>query len=403
MEQNLFSSEGLRVDYFQAGESRVRQLAFTFTPFTLGNDLTLAGTGYGGDFLLKNHYDIIAFKSIRNNWYQDVSPELLAAVEEFAGSFEPAYERRVGYGSSMGAYAAVQFSRALNLDVVLGLSPQFAIDEDFDRRWAVPAQAIEFRHRLDASAISPRCKYYFVYDPETADRLHIDKFRELIGAAQIVEVRTPFSGHPSAHFLAETGSIQSLALAALAGGEIDSDAINAKRDLSRTYHHELSRHLAARSKHKSALALIDRAITMEEKPDYFFHRAIVLSKLDDRAAALAAAHQAVEKIQTDPHAISRLAEIMVKYKDFAGARAAVERAISLDASVAGFHILRAAICAATRDFPSAISAAETGLTLQPENHRLMLRLAWLNIRNGGAEGWHTAGKYVARAVRAVAA
>ena len=114
--ENLFTSDDLVIDFFSDGTHAGKTVAFTFTPYEDSSDFWLNSTGYGGDLLLKSNLDVVAFKSTKNLWYQNLAHETLAAIARFIDGHPASHVRRVGYGSSMGAYAAIQFSRALKLD-----------------------------------------------------------------------------------------------------------------------------------------------------------------------------------------------------------------------------------------------------------------------------------------------
>ena len=189
-ETNIFRSEDLAIDFFSFGNAANKSIAITFTPFGIGGAVALDGIGYAGELLLRNGFDVVAFKSAKNLWYQNLSSETLTAVERFIAGHQTSYVKRVGYGSSMGAYAAIQFSRSLRLDIVLALSPQFEIDKPYDQRWQSAASLIEFQHRIDASTIASECKYFVAYDPGTVDVRHVEKLREIIDARSLIEIPT---------------------------------------------------------------------------------------------------------------------------------------------------------------------------------------------------------------------
>ena len=126
-EKSLFKTDDIAIDFFSWADNPHKNIALTFTPFGMDGEVSLSGVGYGGELLLRNGFDVVAFKSARNLWYQNLLPETIAEVENFISSHSSQYTKRVGYGSSMGGYAVIQFSRDLKLDVVLALSPQFPV------------------------------------------------------------------------------------------------------------------------------------------------------------------------------------------------------------------------------------------------------------------------------------
>lgn len=387
-ETNIFRSDDLAIDFFSFGNAPNKNIAITFTPFATHGAVSLDGIGYGGELLLRNGFDVIAFKSTKNLWYQNLSTETLAAVEQFIAAHETSYVKRVGYGSSMGGYAAIQFAKNLRLDIVLALSPQFEIDKSYDQRWQSAASLIEFQHRIDASAIAADCKYFVAYDPGTVDVRHIEKLRELIDAQALVEIPTPFSGHPVGHYLAETGLIQNFSLSILKYGSVEPVSIGRQRRYSKTYLFELSKQLASRTKNKSALIAIDKAIMIDrEAPAFHIHRSILLDELGQPDAALLAAYEAQRKPIIDPYLMGALSDRLAKHGDFVAACSLIEKAISIDASMLHFHLHKCAVCKALGDIPSAIAAGEYALKLSPNDAKLMIRVSKLHVTHGGLAHW----------------
>src|SRR4051794_1872432 len=91
--------------------------------------------GFGERFLRKNRIDAVHIVPRSNRWYQYTDmPDALAAARARTGG----YPLRIAYGSSMGGYAAINFSARLDAQRVIALSPQFSIDPTKmpkDRRW----------------------------------------------------------------------------------------------------------------------------------------------------------------------------------------------------------------------------------------------------------------------------
>ena len=206
---SLLSRATLQVDLIRAGEG-VGRLACTFTPF---KNRQLEGVGYAGEFLLKRGFDVIAFKSSTDDWFQSVLPNELAHVRSAIA--QGGYQECVGYGSSMGGFAAIALSGALGLHRVLAFSPQFRIDLDFDTRWASCMAAIPvWRYAIGAST---QAAFFLAYDPFSTDALHADLIRNALPQGAVTDIKLPFSGHPSVYFLQETDQLQLVAEAVLAG------------------------------------------------------------------------------------------------------------------------------------------------------------------------------------------
>ena len=383
-ETNLFRSDDLAIDFFSFGNAPSKSIAITFTPFGIDGADVLGGIGYAGELLLRNGFDVVAFKSAKNLWYQNLPVETLTAVERFIEAHQTSYVRRVGYGSSMGAYAAIQFSRILRLNIVLALSPQFEIDKPYDQRWQGAASRIEFQYRIDANAIAADCKYFVAYDPGTVDVRHIEKLRALIDTESLVEIPTPFSGHPVGHYLAETGLIQSFSLSILKHGSVEPVSIGRQRRYSKTYLFELSKQLASRKKNKSALVAIESAIMIDGNvPAFHVHRSILLDELGQAEEALLAAYEAQKNPTNDPFLMGALSDRLARHGDFVAARTLIENAIDIDAGNLHFHLHKCAVCEALGDIPAAIAAGECALKLSPEDAKLMIRVSKLHFIHGG--------------------
>ena len=340
-EANIFRSDDLAIDFFSWRDGLNQTVAITFTPFGVAGTVLLDGAGFGGELLLRNDFDIVAFKSTKNVWYQNITPEILTAIENFIASRTARYTRRVGYGSSMGGYAAIQFSRSLKLDTVLALSPQFAIDQPYDLRWHGAAQSIDFKYRIDVDAISENCKYFVAYDPGTEDLHHVEKLRELICPERLVEIATPFSGHPVGHYLAETGLIKDLALSVLKDDTVEHIAVGRHRKHSKTYFYEMSRRLVLRQKYRSAMIAIDRAIAIDDtSPNLHMQRSVVFDKLGQLEAALAAIDKAITIGGRAADLFLQRSQVLYHMKRTAAALMAVDEAIAIDGEASEFHVHR---------------------------------------------------------------
>jgi tetratricopeptide (TPR) repeat protein len=322
---NILKTPAFAADFYASTEAEQKILAITFTPFTHDGEAALEGSGYATEFLLHHGFDVIAIKSARNTWYQDFTDEMLRTVCEFLASRPQRYSRRVSYGSSMGGYAAIQFSKIFDVNAVLALSPQYAVDEAFDERWASAAREFEIVRRIDADALSSTCEYFVVFDPATPDSLHIEKLRALLTAERLIELETPFSGHPSAYFLAEIGVLQDMAISILREGIADHLDLNAKRHESKSYLFGLSQSLLEHRNTEAALSAIDRAIEMDaESAAFHALRAHALFELKQSSRARHAIEQAIALQSDHPEIVQQAIDLYSKLKDWPEAAALAE-------------------------------------------------------------------------------
>jgi acetyl esterase/lipase len=203
----IFSSDNYAVDFFACANSQ-RILVVTFTEW---NSTTLEGTGFGGTFLLKNGFDVIAVKSKRFMWYQDFPEEGIQNLITKIELFNPC--RLVTYGSSMGGYAAIFFAKRLSADAAISLSPQFDITKSWDLRWSgyLSDEMKEF------SDTDGKCVYTIIFDPFSLDAIDVKEYRKVIRHRNLCLIAVPFTGHPSSRPLQQVGMLKEIVLPGIRG------------------------------------------------------------------------------------------------------------------------------------------------------------------------------------------
>lgn len=175
------------------------KLAITFQSYDF---LGFEKKGLEEDFLISLGYDVLCFKPSANIWYQDIS---LNDIVKLSDQFLNKYRYRIGYGSSMGAYAALYFAASLDLHKVIAVSPQFSIDRklaSFDPRWANSASTVLLSH----GPMKGDCavELIAIYDSfNRFDKTHVQLIRKRFPVGQ--DITLPFSGHPSAWALRDSG------------------------------------------------------------------------------------------------------------------------------------------------------------------------------------------------------
>lgn len=150
----------------------------------------------------------LAIESDGVGWFPQV--EMLAVVEE-ARVLIANYPTRLFYGYSMGAYAALKYSRQLGADTVLALAPQVSIDPaqvgDFDQRYVAHfSSELHAGMQLTASDLGGRC--YWVYDPRHA--VDAEHLRRLCSDA-VRPVAVPHIGHYPIELATRSGGFLQLA------------------------------------------------------------------------------------------------------------------------------------------------------------------------------------------------
>lgn len=168
--------------------------------------------GFGEQMLRSNEIPAIHFINMQNHWWQ--IPDIQECLQVGRDWLQGAQSRR-GYGASMGAYACLNFSRDLDLDAVLGFSPQYSVDGTkvpWEKRWRGPARKLEFTH--DDLIIREGCSAHIIYDSLIDDRMHA----ELIATRGHVNLyKTDGGGHTVIDRFSRAGLLKPLVKAYLSG------------------------------------------------------------------------------------------------------------------------------------------------------------------------------------------
>ncbi|AHJ65918.1 putative cytosolic protein [Granulibacter bethesdensis CGDNIH4] len=229
----------------------------------------------GETFFTHRGLDVIAIKPAANDWYQqDEMTELIDAVLA-----ETKGRRRVGYGGSMGGYAAINFAESLALDDLVAVAPQFSIDPALmpqDWRWRREAEGIAFRQ--DRMRLIGRLQRgTIIYDPDSEDRPHV---RAILMYHDLTPLPLRFCGHHMFRALQQARVLPMLAMN-LVLGRFDRAAFRRAfrqgRRKSPVFWLELARGLCTKCWLKAATAALDRARGLA--PDDAFAQDVVAGEI----------------------------------------------------------------------------------------------------------------------------
>lgn len=226
------------------------KLAITFQPMEW---LGFGIQGFAEDFLISKGFDVLCFKPLTNNWYQDVS---ISEVESQITNLEP-YRFRLGYGSSMGGYGLLYFAQALRLDKVIIFSPQYSINNssvNFDTGYSLFEKDISFSH--EPITRHSNLDVVIAYDPYAdADKLHVDSIRQCFPKGQ--NLALAYSGHPTQAALHEACVLKQFFDMASSEKRMDISVFKqALREKSSEYSQRLLRHIM-KKRCKSALRVLN--------------------------------------------------------------------------------------------------------------------------------------------------
>lgn len=87
----------------------------------------------GTNPLLKAGFDVLNIQTSLDDWHQTISLEGLQKARDF---LYKNYKMLYGFGSSMGGFAALAFSKFFNFNKILVFAPQYSLNLEGETRWA---------------------------------------------------------------------------------------------------------------------------------------------------------------------------------------------------------------------------------------------------------------------------
>lgn len=181
--------------------------------------------------LEKFQYNVIGIMPKEKSWFPEYSMKnMLVAIQDYLAPFKI----RIGYGGSMGGYAAIKYSNLLDLQRVVALVPQFSIDPNdvVDLRYNMFYHAdLNKDMKISPQDVSVSREYIVVYDPYyQEDRIHYEKIKQLL--PQVKTLHLAHTGHD--------------AIAILASSELLNDFLT--REFNETYFYKKIRQVKKNSK-----------------------------------------------------------------------------------------------------------------------------------------------------------
>lgn len=195
--QIIFEDEHIRA-IFLPGDSNTLVLSF--------GDLITRASGLSINAeksLIKYQYNVIGVMPKQKSWFPQASMiELAKAISPILEGFK----NIVGYGGSMGGYAAIKYSNLLNMNRVIAFVPQYSIDPEHveDRRYAEFFDSVANKDmQIKPQDVDSAREYVIVYDPYfSIDREHYLKIKELLPSLHTIHL--PFTGHEALSVLASS-------------------------------------------------------------------------------------------------------------------------------------------------------------------------------------------------------
>lgn len=153
--------------------------------------------------LEKFQYNVIGIMPKEKSWFPESSMRnMMDAIQDYLAPFKI----RIGYGGSMGGYAAIKYSNLLDLQRTIALVPQFSIDpkDVEDLRYNMFYNPdINKNMKIHPEDVSEKREYIVVYDPYyKEDVSHFEKIKALM--PYIHTLHLPHTGHDAIAILASS-------------------------------------------------------------------------------------------------------------------------------------------------------------------------------------------------------
>ncbi|WP_136483231.1 hypothetical protein [Vibrio sp. H11] len=295
----IINRDDLVVDYFFSNEDS-KGLVVTFTERT---NRELSGSGFGGEVLLENNYDLIAIKTSKDIWYENLSINDIDTIKSFLKRIKNSYSLIASYGSSMGAYGSIKFAKAFFVDRVIAISPLFNIKNDWEHRWDTDIPFMNSSEMIVDTDLCDSIEYHFFYDPYDKDAIHIDSYRKLMGV-NLNEYKIKFAGHPVSYCLRDMGLLKMVLISLLDGLNFPTKKLNVpkKKQQSVSYLFWFSEYLIKRCKFNSAFIVNNRLLAINsENSEYHMQKAKILNGLNLLEESIIACDLAIKINPNNPH------------------------------------------------------------------------------------------------------
>ncbi|MEB3767207.1 hypothetical protein [Acinetobacter sp. MD2] len=257
--QIIFEDEQIRVIFLQGNS---KELIFSF-----GDLITRAkGLSINAEkSLVKYEYNVIGIMPKQKSWFPSSSMHnMMDAVQPILAQFEQV----IGYGGSMGGYAAIKYSKLLKMNRIIAFVPQYSIDPQQveDRRYAEFFDVALHRDmQITADDILPDSEYIMVYDPYYAeDREHYLKIKAQLGCVHTLHL--PFTGHDALSVLASSSLLNDFIRHPWDKNYFYQEMRRVKKN-SKFYYRTVVRNLLGR--HSAALGRILRSNNLQLDDQYF--------------------------------------------------------------------------------------------------------------------------------------
>jgi len=358
------------------GSSRYAVLAFSPLNFYAEGE---APRLWGEALFRKHGIAAIGITARSPNWFPPA--EMHAAAAAIRALLAEWGLPAIGYGHSMGGYAALKYARLLGLRTSLALSPQISIDPvvvgGFDARFAEFFQPLPHAgQQVEASDLAPAS--LLVFDPLVPeDRGHAAALHGMPGVHRVLATG---AGHMTIGMFTESEAALALFAAGLlpaeeAGREI-REVLRRRRRRNPDYLRRIHDHLADRPPGRfleaTRLALAGMGVAPESLA---LDHALSLEARGETAAAAAilATLPGFEEVPTVP--LLTIRNVFARQQDFANAIRAAEVLLHREPADADGWVALSHYQAGRGHIPLAQAAAMRGLEATSNDPHVWIRMA----------------------------
>ncbi|TCZ58753.1 tetratricopeptide repeat protein [Roseicella aquatilis] len=335
-----------------------------FTLFTF-NEMGMRANGrqyWGQSLVEKNNLDAFALVSRAPNWFPiSTTVELLTNLNSS--------KEIITYGHSMGAYAALKFSRLLGASHAIAFCPQASISPtDFggkDKRYSSYfSQSLHGDMLLRSNDLAGRA--HVIFDPmNSPDRMHAAAIADL-GNVSLYPCR--FTGHETIKILRSSADFLSLIEALRTNREnIAQSLLNNARKRSGIYLQHLATRLSHRRHHALALRMISRIEGDEQySVGVLTTSADIHLRMGDFAASEVCAHELIERYPSRLNGYVVLGDALMGQMRWHEAAAAYLKATTAAPNLGTGYACRALALDAAGDLDGVCAMVDAALSRDPE-------------------------------------
>ena len=307
----VLGADGLLVEHYMAA---LVPSSILFITFTERSNRNLKIPGFGVKFLLEQGIDVVAVKTDRDDWYENLTKDHIKIIVSYVQGFRE-YKKVIGYGSSMGAHAAIKYSRELNMDGVIALSPVWGLHFPWESRWKDDFSRLGGKILMPDNAMSTSCAYCIVGDMKSRDRSQLEVFisRATQNSVKLEFLNIPYSGHPSGFYLRDAGLLKKIVVnfSSYQVHSISRQEVRRSRRKSFNYCFNLARECFFKKKFFWCLSLCEYAdANFQLDSNFSLLRARAYSKLGNKERARSCARYTLDNYDLAPSGKDVLTRIL---------------------------------------------------------------------------------------------